>query len=407
MWQQVFDRLTQIRKLAGVSFWLGQDDTQIHAVILKREGVAVRNEQTITAASWEDLALELSKLNVPVVLQIDGRAVLHKITEKQSEVGAQDLLNSIIPNARAAEFHLQRYDTTENRYVSIIRKESLDDILTLFRQKKIEVIQVFLGPFISASLQFASEHPLKSINVAGWKLELNDTTVANLAPERQQTQAPLLLKDGEKLEPPFFLPYAAGISIFINGYEQQFAFLSDSFKGLRNNWQHKIFFQQSLKFILAFLFLLLLGNGLLFMQATKRNDELSIQADRHRKMLQRLETLREDVGRKRKFITQTAWGDVGRTAFYADRLAASLPDNVWLTEINIHPLDEKILKDERKQIFTGKLLWVKGRAGNSLLVNDWIKKLSTTDWVENVIDQEYEYSSQDQSGKFFFKVLLK
>lgn len=405
MWQQILQRLVAMRQLGGVSFWLTEDGYEITAVVLTQEKGIVKIQQSIAGVSWEEAVRQLAALKLPLALHIDGRGLLHKTVEKKDGQTNQDLLNQVIPNAKVQDFTLQVVEGP-HMHVSIIRREALQRIRDVLSEKGLDVVSIFLGPFVASRLQYVAAQPIDSIFVKGWSLRLNDASVSSVSPERGTSAEPLALKGGEYLAATVQVPYAAAISTLIFRNEEDFRLLSDDIPALREDWEQKQFFHRSLRAVLGFVFGLLLINVFLFVQATGRNEELAEQLQLHQKTLQRLEALREEVKHKKAFIAQTAWGDVPRAAFYADRLAATLPEQIILTEITVHPLDEKTLKDERKHMFKNKVVEIRGKCDKPQLVNEWIGSLGEAGWIAHIRDQEYEYSSRERTGRFVFTILL-
>jgi Tfp pilus assembly protein PilN len=409
MWSHLNKRLTTLKRVAGVSLWITHEGYEASAIVLKQENGVVKIEKELNAVHFDDLLVELSEYKLPVALHIDGRGILHRSVEKNADQSEQELINIVMPNAKAAEFNIQSYDDHEKKQISIIRKDLLQTMLDGFVAKTIDVIQVYMGPLVSSRICLATADPCNTLNVKGWSLAFNEGQLVQIQQLVASAidQKDLTLKGGEQLAARAIVPYAVALSCMIYRNDAEFTFYSSSIKNLRGDWEQKRLFRQSFKIALAGVFLILFINTIFFVQGNMRNEQLTFEVQSNEKVFSRLESLKQEIARKKKFIAETAWGDFPRAAFYADRLAASVPENVWLTEINIHPMDEKMLKTDRKQLFKNKLIQIKGRSDNPIVINDWIKKLGDLDWIQKITNQEFEYSAHERTGIFSFHIQIK
>lgn len=68
-----------------------------------------------------------------------------------------------------------------------------------------------------------------------------------------------------------------------------------------------------------------------------------------------------------------------------DRLAASVPESIWLNELAVNPFTDKLTntKNEFPQVEHGNI-HIKGRTDDIKDLNQWAKKLNRLDWAKKV-----------------------
>lgn len=90
--------------------------------------------------------------------------------------------------------------------------------------------------------------------------------------------------------------------------------------------------------------------------------------------------------------------------FFADRLAASMVDDIQLTDMYVHPIDEQKAKDEKKMIFNYTTISVAGVCENPVILNEWLLKLKQVTWIKSINKQAYHFNDKEKTGAFSFEI---
>ena len=110
--------------------------------------------------------------------------------------------------------------------------------------------------------------------------------------------------------------------------------------------------------------------------------------------------MKKEVGEKEKFFQNEGWMQSSQTSFYADRIAATVPESVLLSSLSVNPVDDKNSREKRKKLFHEGLIVLTGTCKRPIDLNGWIKRLKDFHWAKKVDVENYTYDSGDRMGKF-------
>jgi hypothetical protein len=117
-----------------------------------------------------------------------------------------------------------------------------------------------------------------------------------------------------------------------------------------------------------------------------------------------LTQLKENVKKNKVFVETAGWDRKTPVWFFADRLGASLTDGIYLTDLYVHPIDERKAKDEKKMFFQNSAIAVKGICKNPMLLNAWLDRVKQLNWVKQINKQAYHYNDREKTGVFSFEI---
>jgi len=374
---------------------------------------------TVTATEqWEELgltkALERLEKRLPVVLVVNGRGVLHKQVNPTTSGQETDetLLATVLPAVKAAEFYVQRYRHPHTGFLSLARRDTVDALLTQLQAKGARVIALSFGPFVFGNVWPYIKEELQNwqdVAVSGFRLTLDEKGIVNFhspaGTENRATEAKVKVGEDE-LEIDFLLAYAAALAEF-TGAAGNLLLQAQPVEACREEHRQQKLFRFSFPVALAFFLCLLLGNFFVFTSQTAKNADLHTRLGHEQNSLNDLKKLEKDAAGKKAFLQATGWLGGGQLSFYADRLAATVPEAIHLKDLAINPLDEQGSKAANKRIFEAGSLAVAGSCSNPVDLNNWIKAVRQLDWVARVDRQNYTYEETKRQGTFSFYIQVK
>ena len=175
----------------------------------------------------------------------------------------------------------------------------------------------------------------------------------------------------------------------------------------QDEWEQRKIFSLAGKTMLGFFFLILLANLLLNLHFSSRNSELSYEYSIKARALDEMNGLRSEVASKKTFLNKIGWEGKNQIPFYADRLAATVPSGIQWTLVDFSPLNEKLSKQKKKQIFSAGEILVRGTCQAPLLLNDWLKVLEQLEWVDEITNRQYHFDRKTKLGQFEFSLINK
>lgn len=385
-------------KVLGIDYFTnshGQID--LNFVVLNRKKGQIFIEKKFTGIDSLEQLNDSEFKDLPAVLSVDGKGVLFKITEK---IKNQQLIHQILPNAKTDDFYIQSKEYTQGKIiVSAIRKEIFDGIQQKVTDLGFQIIQLYIGPlalekvsgFIEQDTFYTNKYEV--IKVSDEINQITKTTESNLR---------AVNIGNDELYSNELLAYATALSFYISDNTEELESITES----RSEFLYKKTFTIAGWFTLIFFLSLLLANYFFYSQNTKELNQLTFSYNQNRELLKKLDTLKSEYLIKEKYFVNSGFLDASRLSYFADRIANSLPKNIQLSGMNINPLNTKI-KDEKILGFTTNTINISGSVNQSIVLNNWVKKIKEFDWIKNVNITEYNQEVADIPANFEIIIDLK
>jgi hypothetical protein len=401
------EKFLKSRTAAGLDLWIEADGTaRWNLVVLKKDKSSVKPE--ISKSGITDLE-ELKSLipkNTPVLLNIQGKGIMHRklpVSENDTETL---LLQKVLPNAALQDFYVQKSPILKNHcFISVIRKSVADEWLEVLRAAGVEVITCALGPFCLESIL-----PLMSMTsdyaellLPGWKLLINANTIETCTPS-DNAELKALMVGGMSIEADVIFAFASGFAYYLGGAPVFFADIQ-RVTLTQDNFKQKKLFQVGGWTTLIFGLTILLVNYVLFDHYWKKSQELQQQASLNSAALESFDKLKAELSSRQAFAEKTGMIQSSRTSLFADRIAMDLPEAIELSEMNIYPRVKR-LSGEENLAFTQKEISVKGVCKIGADLNSWIKDLKKKDFVKDVELINYSQDNSREPGSFIIAIKL-
>lgn len=341
-----------------------------------------------------DSLLEAIDVKLPVVLSVDGKGVLNKKIDNTNDI---DLAWQ--KNIDFDTIYHTSYTLKNNIFMSFCRKNVVEDWLAVFKSKKIQIIDIYIGSFLSVLL--AESLNANSIVSGNLSLDLEQNELLNftkleLTPDLNYTIA-------ENLVSNYTLPlYGIALHYFVK---------SDSIS--KSEWNstsidevvyRKVFTTFGLIILVGFL-ISLLFSYLSIQHYASKNAELNIQNVYSNKAYQQIVSLEEQKKDKEKIIKDSGFLSNKFLSFYSYEIIKSIPNSISLNELNIAPL-QKVVKHNEKVEITPGTIFAKGVTIDENEFNNWLKNLKKFDWIAKF---ELESLKKDKKNntQFSLKILIK
>lgn len=404
-WRTIADRWLASKTVAGVHVrWVSAQECVYTLCVLRQE------KQVLTVATKQADITNVEALTkhldpkVPVYLTVEGKGVLVRKVAEETDSFLQD----IIPDARPEDFYTTRH---AHRLVSVVRRNVVDRVVTELAQRGFFVLAVHTGPFaLNALVPFLSDE-VTTLGITGQQLTVTDQRISSIASRAGEDEPEVRYAIGdERVAAHYLMAYATALTHFVPTEDH----LPQT--EVQQEFWHRQLFSRGLPVLLGFFLVVLLINTVVYVDAFRKNQALTEQASANAVVLQRLTSLQQEVANKEKFLA-TLGGESNRSkAALADRLAATVPGEIILTEVQISPLDEARYQKEKKKVFDSRIIRVSGRGDDMLVLNRWLSELEQEPWVDQLLHQQYtadtdrggntQYSGGRHSGNFSFTILL-
>lgn len=369
----------------------------------KGELVPVLKEEGI---SKSDLHLDFIPPNIPLCILLEGRGVVHKkvsLSEKK-EVS----IFEVFPNIKLAEFYAQEVLTEEYVFYSVIRKETLDEILKTVKDFDLNVVKVILGHYEFSLLLDYMNTPDVEVNIGGKKLVYRSGELMEYcaSTDHQNEEISISLGGKTTLNQLFICLYASVLSIYKNKND----IISPNVESVQHNFKESVFqffFKKAVVFYGVGLFIALFVNGIFFtyLYSESSKQDQVIELNTQENLLQKNET--DIQNRYRYFYQENSWSPYPIKTYYLQKIIKNIPSDVLLTDFSFSPLLESESQKKMYPIFDTKKIMVSGTCNNTLLLNDWIENIKTNEWVSESKVIQYNFDEYQKRGLFKFIVVVE
>ena len=381
---------------AGISF--------NYAILENKKKKLSVSEKGSTYHTSDIIALA-KKASAPISLAVTGKGVIVKkvIFSENDSISLPDLLNQHLPAIPFHEFYVQFYKNNSNSgHIAVCRKTQIDEMIKELSKDKTEIVNVFLGSFISNALSVLTEG-YNRLSTTTNQLELSNGFVESVMPVNETTQNNLIIDD-LIIQPEQTVSFAAGFSYLT----RQTNYTSDNSEitGLPTHHSEKLKTRLLLFVVIALIFVISGVNSVLFFQKFEENNTLEVELNLYESKNNQITQLLESYQKKKSLIEQAGIFENKKMSVYADKIAASLPDDILLRELYFNP-EEGETEEDSLTNFTENQLIIKGNCSKSLLLNDWINILKSQNFIKGVNLETFIYNSEGHLPNFVLKVDTK
>jgi len=372
-----------------------------YALLQNRKGKIDVSKHGRVAEPSEILSIA-AKASAPVCLILTGKGImLRKIAWSENDsVEPSALVQQYLPAIPLSEFYVQLYRNNGNSgHLALCRKEQLNQLMLRFSGKKVELADVFIGELVCHALA-----PLTAsynrLTTPVTRLELVNGYVEDISPLGDT--APVSLEaEGFSVSPELLLLFAAGFSYFTR--QELYTTSNTELSGMAQQHSEKIRVRLLLFAFIAVLFLVSGINSVLFFQKFEENNTLDVELNLYESKNSQITKLLDEYQKKKSLIEQAGIFDHKRISVYADKIAASLPQDIVLREMYFNPEDGQTEQDSLADFRENELI-IKGNCSKSLLLNDWVNVLKSQSFVKQVNLENYVFSSDGHLPNFVLKL---
>jgi hypothetical protein len=386
-----FEKILTGSRFAGLEVQLTTEGKLLHLVMLKRKGKEVIIEKQITGIdSFEKLAGHLSA-EIPLAIRITGKGILYRRIEADAETEKSKLLSKIFPNASLKDFRLEiTGGPGDSIVVSVLRSSVAEEIIR--EAEKFSLVGSGVGsPAVVNVLPLFGE-PRPEIFFGKHSLHFSNEELSEVQYDETLNASGELSTGGQTI-PAIALP------AFAAAFEQVAPWKNGSAFTSRAAFLQKKLFRKGMIALLSFIFFALLINFLFFSFYRGECNELRVKLESTGGASDALAQLENRLAEKKKFVTATGMTGIAHQAWYADRLAASVPPEITLTEMNLSPRVQ--LADEDSIGFMPGEIVLTGNCSESIFLNNWIQELKKEKWIKTAGLKKYLWDKTMTRGEFY------
>lgn len=372
---------------------------------LKKGVVTILHQEQNT--SLAALPVVLGK-RTPVVLAVEGKGVLHRKVKGAMGDSTEGLVQEIFPNIKADDLFIQRYvGNDDTAFISVARRQLILDLLETLSGHGIAVADISFGPFMASSLFSLVGAESGHFVLDDAVLHVSEGAIIEMVSAGGSAEHSFRFGEDE-VSASTVVAYGAALNFFTHVCRlQKVGRWDDVVQERRKHWENEVIFKNASVAVAVFFLAVLFLNAALYFRLFTQNQTLSDDHGVNIKVVKELSALKTEVERNQSVITTAGWMRKVPVWFYADRLAATIPEGIRLTELDVYPLDEKVEREKHRKVFEYTKISVSGTCAKPMILNEWLRAVRQIQWVGKIADQTYNYKEREKNGYFNFSIIVK
>jgi hypothetical protein len=373
------------------------------AVELKSTKEGIEVVQKLTDITLEELAKKNVK-NIPLYFSVGGKGVIHKKVKAEDSVTDQELIGQVFPNASIKDFYLQRSKIQDfDSWISVIRKEVLDQFMTQLEKMNLYGIQIYLGPFaLSPILPYLDKI---TVLTTSHELLIDNNTIIQIDSVGNVSNGEEYNIEGEVIHSHELIAFGSAFNHFLSAVK-----LVPIFSEKITEFKEEYFYRKKSIVvgvsIVAFFFMVVVSNLLIGQSYEKTHNGLQYQMNSNKQFVEELQLLQKEVKIKEQFIQNSGVARASKIAFYTDQIGISIPESIQLNQLFVNPLAKRVNKAEDIS-FTYNNINIRGTVTRSIDLNNWMKTLKEYEWVDELHIISFIQDNMKTVGEFEIEVIIK
>ncbi|WP_264566837.1 PilN domain-containing protein [Flavobacterium sp. N3904] len=387
----ILSKIIKINELHVIGLIKNENEEFYHVLTVKKKGNKVTIVSMASFTEFEDLKKNVDQ-NLPLLLLVDGKGVLNKAIDFNNEADVSWYKNIDLNSIYHTSVKGLNID-----FISFCRKNIIIDTISKFKKNNFEIIDVYLGSFLSALL--INSIKKDAILSNDLLLEFKNEKLHNFEKQVDFAKKENYIIGTETITNIYLPLYATVIDFFIKSKEIS----KTKIETLNTD---EIIYKKAFKYfgisILVGFLISLLISFFLIQYYTSKNTALNIQNIYTDKNYQQTLNLEKQKENKEKILLESGFSSSKFLSFYSYEIIKIVPQDVSLTVLEITPLTKES-KSNQKLIFESNTITVKGETFNEYSFTTWMESLKKMNWLGNF---EIISLKKDKKNKSQFEIKI-
>ncbi len=393
MFKQLKTYLNIGPKIYGIEVFEHNGTLNYEVVSVKRSKNELLISTSHTFTDWQDVVDGLDA-KTPICLCYNTEDVLHKMVSAQAKYNDTALIEQVFPNIVIERFYYNISPFHAEHYLALVEKAKIDAVIKNFEGAKLHVVNYSIGLSVLTNLlDYFVEDTIhtttKTLVIDKGRSE--DTIV--IQPQKGKIPKTGYEINGLHVDHTKLLGLGAVIDLLNQGAKKNYL-------GVLNAQQEKFKYTRAFQVLLwpivAFFFVLLLANFLVFNHYYTKSNDLEVELNSNNTNKEKLIGLKESLIAKEKRVEAILTNNNSRSTLFMDAIAQSIPNSVLLENLVYQPISKPIKKDEAiAQDFNE--IYISGETNDTEAFSNWIVILEDFEWVSQVETISFGFKSKNSS----------
>ncbi|MFC5048349.1 hypothetical protein ACFSTE_13425 [Aquimarina hainanensis] len=361
---------------------------------IARKKTAIRLVSETVLDKQEALWTVLSK-NHPILVSFSGQGI---ITKKVAN--SKNYQSEIIYNAAPEQFFWFEYVEEDSRYVSIARKELINEELTAISEKGFYTHDVSIGPLVLVAIK-----PLLNVTVIqNLQHQLHFNTEGLQQITKMTSDETVRYHFGEDFIDNASIQGVAQVVQHLFPSPHLLTEESEAVMAARKLFVYRKLFNISGAFVLGFFLLSLLVSYLLLQFYQEEYHTTQVKLGEQNITYSKLVSLEKDVKNKTAILTESGLDNTRGVSFYSNAITKDLPGEIRLNDVKLFLPNHKIKQGQRIN-FAKDEISIEGSVASYAVFSEWIKQLKKKPWIQKL--EIIDFQGTGRENVFVIKLKVR
>ncbi|NQD71524.1 hypothetical protein HP439_12395 [Sphingobacterium shayense] len=387
MWDKV-EQWYSVKEAIGISCLIGSQDTVFNLCRVKRDRDGIDILDNKSFSNRDELARYLKEYkHLPVAFQVQGRGILIKSIPRLEEVSKDDIV-PVFPNYNEEEYVFSYFAGLQSAWLALARVELVKDLFSFFQQTGIQVVRLFVGPFVvdnvldqlngySGHFSFDGHQISRHVEQKVWESYTYDPALKSRFSVKLQ---------GADIAEQYVMAYAAGFSLLLHHFVQDLHVSYPQADDYFDEHLQKERFKINGMVLLIVFFVLLLVNTVLYTHYQSKYEMIDYQSKEHFSNTSELGKLSESVSRNDSLLVALGWNGGIEKSWLINQLTLSLKETSGMEwqEVEINPVVARRFGGTQGEIDNRFKIVVTGSCQRLNELETWVRTLGQLPWLNQV-----------------------
>lgn len=392
-------------EICSIEATFADNGTTFYYTHLKNKNNKLNLVSATSSVDKLELPKGIEKNKIPIVLIVNGKGVvLKKISlSENTEQSFEELIRSNLPAINMDDFFIQLFKQTNNSaFIALCRKEQVKNLIDELNLSKTDLANVLIGaPAVIGMQPLWSSFNTLPTTFQTIELTNNDVDTITIA----NTEGATVKIDDISFDAAHTLGFAGGLAYLTiaNIAETNSAELLK----IENKHLEKNKFRTIMIGLIGIAFIISVINVMFYTSYFNTNNKLESELNVYQGKYDQINELLTDYQKKKGLIENAGVLNKNRISEYADKIAATLPEEVILSELYFNPKQENDESEDSLITFQNKQLIIKGNCNKSLIINEWANVLKMQKFIKDVSLEKFSYNNEGLLPNFEIKIITE
>lgn len=389
-------------EVCALEILFNETETLYHFTLLKNKNNRIEIVNKGTLKSLDELPKHILKSKIPLIIVLNGKGVIvKKIQLIDYNQDLNDIIESNLPALNKEEFILQCYKQSDNSaFITFCRKEMINEFLDKLKKQKYDIADVFIGLPVIIGLS-PLWNDLNCIPTSSHQVELSNGLLDRIV---ASTETKTVTLNDLTIEKDSILGFSAGISYSLQNQIKRD--LNPLFERIYETHVERNKIKYLSLLLVAITFLISITNVLFYTNYFDENNKVEAELGVYQSKNDQINELLINYESKKNLIENAGLLNHSKLSEFADKIGASLPQDVVLRQLHFNPQKETESEDSLLVFNPGQII-VKGNCNKSLIVNEWLNVLKMQDFVKEIKLRKFLYNNDGVLPNFEIEIITR